>query len=247
MKAKKAIGAVWALIIVGVLNTVAHAGDARASQAEAIAHYPDLAKPGSPFHAAFTVEYKRLKSINDPVLGYDDWPMQVARWIASEFARVERERKMADAKALVAAGKFDKAQAIIDRLPAGQRAEAARTLIPYPAIAAAPPKPNSAFMLPVANMPRNLTRAQERAWIQAHKPKPRTLADEVDDLKWEVEDAKRDMEDATDEARRKMEDAKSESDVAAEETQRELEELKWDAFDARRELEELKSKLKEQE
>lgn len=212
MKAKKAISAVWALIIIGMWNTAAHAGDARASQAEAIARYPELAKPNSPFHAAFMVEYKRLKSINDPVLGYHDWPMQVARWIASEFTRVERERKMADAKALVAAGKFDQAQAIIDRLPAGQRAKAAQALIPYPNIPLAPQKPESAFMPPLAIMPPNLTAAQKRAWIKAHTPKPRTLADEVDDLKWEIEDAKNKAEDAAQETRDAIDELKSKLD-----------------------------------
>ena len=56
-----------------------------ASQKQAVAAYPDLAKAGSPLHAAFVAEYERLKAAGSPELKDPRWPEALAARCADKL------------------------------------------------------------------------------------------------------------------------------------------------------------------
>jgi hypothetical protein len=54
------------------------------AQAAALARYPDLAKPDSPFNRRFLEKHTAYKAKSDAMLTGTDWPMRIANEVAAE-------------------------------------------------------------------------------------------------------------------------------------------------------------------
>lgn len=71
------------ILIVGL--TICANAQNPSTQKEALQLYPQLADPGSAFNQRFVARVKSLRAGADPLLQSDDWPLAVARQIASEL------------------------------------------------------------------------------------------------------------------------------------------------------------------
>jgi hypothetical protein len=62
-----------------------HYATVQEAQAAAIARYPELGRPGSPFNQRFLERHAGLKANDAEVLKSPDWPMKVASEVAGDF------------------------------------------------------------------------------------------------------------------------------------------------------------------
>ena len=91
--------------------------DAKASQAEAVRQFPDLAKAGSDFNKAFLAKLQAAKVTQDPTLSRNDWPMILAGGVANELGvqpvTQPKDEKLPDITELADANNVDKMEGFL--------------------------------------------------------------------------------------------------------------------------------------
>jgi len=74
-----------ALLAIGLVANGQDPSAVTQSQTEAVREFPALGQPGSDFNKQFVSRYKALKTSGDATLTHDDWPLVLAKQVATEL------------------------------------------------------------------------------------------------------------------------------------------------------------------